>query len=44
LGLSLSDDIIKAHGVEIKVQSKEGDGAAFTIEFPAKKISTYNNE
>ncbi|HYK46172.1 MAG TPA: HAMP domain-containing sensor histidine kinase, partial [Parafilimonas sp.] len=31
LGLSLSYDIIKAHGGEIKVQSKEGEGSHFTI-------------
>jgi signal transduction histidine kinase len=32
LGLSLSYDIIKAHGGEIKVQSKEGEGAEFIIQ------------
>ena len=32
LGLSLSYDIIKAHGGELKVESKEGEGAAITIE------------
>ena len=31
LGLSLSYDIIKAHGGEIKVENKEGEGAAFII-------------
>jgi signal transduction histidine kinase len=31
LGLSLSYDIIKAHGGEIKVESKEGEGAKFLI-------------
>jgi signal transduction histidine kinase len=31
LGLSLSYDIIKAHGGEIKVESKEGEGSTFTI-------------
>jgi signal transduction histidine kinase len=31
LGLSLSYDIIKAHGGEIKVESKEGEGAEFII-------------
>ena len=31
LGLSLSYDIVKAHGGEIKVESKEGEGAVFTI-------------
>ncbi len=34
LGLSLSYDIIKAHGGEIKVESKEGDGTNFTIVLP----------
>ena len=32
LGLSLSYDIIKSHGGEIKVQTKEGEGTEFTIE------------
>ncbi len=31
LGLSLSYDIIKAHGGEIKVDTKEGEGTKFTI-------------
>ena len=31
LGLSLSYDIIKAHGGEIKVESKEGEGVEFII-------------
>lgn len=34
LGLSLSYDIIKAHGGEIKVASKEGEGATFVIQLP----------
>ena len=34
LGLSLSYDIIKTHGGEIKVESKEGEGTEFTIELP----------
>jgi signal transduction histidine kinase len=34
LGLSLSYDIIKAHGGEIKVESKEGEGAEFIIQLP----------
>ena len=34
LGLSLSYDIIKAHGGEIKVQSKEGEGTEFIIQLP----------
>ncbi len=35
LGLSLSYDIIKAHGGEINVQTKEGEGAEFVILLPA---------
>ena len=35
LGLSLSYDIVKAHGGEIKVETKEGEGSEFTIELPA---------
>ncbi len=34
LGLSLSYDIIKAHGGEIKVETKEGKGSEFIIELP----------
>ena len=36
LGLSLSYDIIKAHGGEIKVETKEGEGAKFAIELPIR--------
>ncbi len=32
LGLSLSYDIIKAHGGELKVETKEGEGAEFVIQ------------
>jgi signal transduction histidine kinase len=35
LGLSLAYDIIKAHGGEIKVETKEGEGSEFVIELPA---------
>jgi signal transduction histidine kinase len=35
LGLSLSYDIVKAHVGELRVDSKEGEGALFTIELPA---------
>jgi signal transduction histidine kinase len=35
LGLSLSYDIIKAHGGEIKVETKEGEGTEFNIWLPA---------
>ena len=34
LGLSLSYDIIKAHGGEIRVETKEGEGCAFLINIP----------
>ena len=34
LGLSLSYDIIKAHGGELKVETNEGQGAEFTIKLP----------
>ncbi len=32
LGLSLSYDIVKAHGGEIKVGTKEGQGSEFVIQ------------
>jgi len=35
LGLSLSYDIIKAHGGEIKVESMEGEGTNFIIVLPS---------
>jgi signal transduction histidine kinase len=35
LGLSLSYDIIKVHGGEIKVETKEGEGSEFIIQLPA---------
>jgi signal transduction histidine kinase len=34
LGLSLSYDIVKAHGGEIKVETKEEDGSEFIIQLP----------
>ncbi len=34
LGLSLSYDIIKAHGGELKVKTKEGEDAEFIIQLP----------
>ncbi|MBS1607476.1 MAG: ATP-binding protein, partial [Bacteroidetes bacterium] len=36
LGLSLAYDIIKAHGGDTKVETKEGEGTEFTIIFPLK--------
>jgi len=34
LGLSLSYDIVKAHGGELKVETKEGEGTIFVIYLP----------
>ena len=34
LGLSLSYDILKAHGGKIKVETKESEGTEFIIELP----------
>ena len=39
LGLSLAYDIIKAHGGEIKVETKEGEGSEFTIQLPLVRIT-----
>ncbi len=36
LGLSLSYDIIKAHEGELKVETKEGEGAEFSVHLPLK--------
>ena len=36
LGLSLSYDIVKAHGGELKVETKEGKGSEFIIYLPNK--------
>ena len=34
LGLSLSYDIVKAHGGELKVETKDGEGSEFVIHIP----------
>ncbi len=34
LGLSLSYDIVKAHGGELKVETKEGEGSTFILQLP----------
>ncbi len=34
LGLSMSYDIVKAHGGELKVETKEGEGTTFIISLP----------
>ena len=39
LGLSLSYDIVKAHGGEIKVKTKEDEGTEFTIQLPLSKVT-----
>jgi signal transduction histidine kinase len=41
LGLSLSYDIIKAHGGEIRVDTKEGEGSEFIILLPVVWITDY---
>lgn len=33
-GLSLMYDIVKAHGGELKVETKEGEGSEFIIQLP----------
>ena len=39
LGLSLSYDIIKAHGGEIKVETNDGEGSTFSIVLPVVCIT-----
>jgi len=39
LGLSLAYDIVKAHGGEIKVATKEGEGSEFIIQLPLNSQS-----
>ncbi len=34
LGLSMSYDIVKSHGGDLKVETKEGEGSAFIIQLP----------
>ena len=38
LGLSLSYDIVKAHGGELKVETKEGEGSEFIVDLPLNKV------
>jgi signal transduction histidine kinase/ligand-binding sensor domain-containing protein len=42
LGLSLSYDIVKAHGGEIEVESREGEGSKFIITLPDKGHAAMN--
>lgn len=37
LGLSMSYDIVKTHGGELKVETKEGEGAEFVISLPIEE-------
>ena len=39
LGLSLSYDIVKAHGGELKVETKEGEGSEFIIQIPVGELN-----
>ncbi len=34
LGLSMSYDVVKSHGGELKVETAEGEGSEFTIKLP----------
>ena len=36
LGLSMSYDVMKAHGGELKVETKEGNGSEFIIQIPVR--------
>jgi len=38
LGLSLAYDIVKAHGGEVEVDSKDGEGSEFRIDLPTSNI------
>jgi len=40
LGLSLSYDIVKAHGGELNVTSNEGEGTEFIIKLPYNEIAS----
>ena len=39
LGLSLAYDVVKAHGGEIKVETKENEGTNFVVQLPAKSLT-----
>ena len=33
------DDIVKAHGGELKVETKEGEGSTFIIQLPVNSVA-----
>ncbi|HEX2091503.1 MAG TPA: ATP-binding protein [Longimicrobiaceae bacterium] len=39
LGLSMTYSIVMEHGGEIRVESRPGEGAAFTVELPSEPVS-----
>jgi signal transduction histidine kinase len=39
LGLSLSYDIVKAHGGQFNVETKEGEGSEFIIQLPVNQTT-----
>jgi|GEM_PF-5784746 len=41
LGLSVSYEIVKKHGGEIKVQSKQGEGTTFTVMLPPNNFGVF---
>jgi signal transduction histidine kinase len=43
LGLSLSYDIVKAHGGELIVETKEGEGTTFIISIPMRMDNGFTN-
>lgn len=42
LGLSISHSIVSEHGGKIRVDSEEGSGATFVIEWPVKSVEGFN--
>jgi len=42
LGLSLSYDIVKAHGGEIKVETEKNEGTLFIVQLPVQSVESTN--